>query len=780
MFLVATLPLILILLSTGDASQPTKKTINWFPCTQNGSLPLTCGILTVPLDYTDTTANAPLNLQLVKISAVKQPKKGSILFNPGGPGGVGRDLIAGAGAQGLLVATGGLYDLIGFDTRGTSNSIPFSCFTDPTARAISNLKNTQALKSSDTAVGESWAAKKALGEACYESARDIGELIGTGFVARDMMQIVDALGEDGLLHYWGFSYGTVLGATVAAMFPERMGRIVLDGCANPHDYYAGIDVEQCTGSDSSFDGFFTACIAHPETCVLSEVADTPEELKAKFYELLYSIKDEPFVAGSDASNDIFDYTAVKTVVTSALYSPILWPLLATGLHGLLTKNITAVLELTPLLGSQIAPIYPNYGPESIWGIRASDVSLRTDNLTSLRPLLQQFYAKSQIFGDVLSALTLAYAQWPFKAKGAYTGDFHVKTKNPVLLVGSAVDPVTPLISARNMSAGFEGSMVLEHTGYGHTSTAQPSLCVAKAIRAYFVNGTLPAVGTVCEPSVELFSNITVDQVLAPITNLSKRALEDGDDAALMTAMARLNARLSSHPRLELVRLRGPAILRQFAVRYVFRTFIMPSGARQKGVKRKLNAMDEKFAGNNVLLVDDSIVRGTTSQEIVAMAREAGAKKVYFTSCAPPVVMTEVATPKYTELISESESENDGIYERSCCEWLGKPGGDQDGYEWCGDERGGDVVPPLSSTQDILNGNGKRFCDEEAVSRHRHQVQGQGQAHYPLRISDRSKIGYRRKGFLGDRLLAVADSLDFAILEWFLIAPLGPMEGYLYR
>ncbi|KAI4180539.1 MAG: hypothetical protein LQ346_006967, partial [Caloplaca aetnensis] len=288
--------------------------INWFSCQEKTSIPLICGSLMVPIDYTNASSTSLMRLSMAKLNASKQPKQGTILLNPGGPGQSGRDFLAGEFGAALQVVTGGGYDLIVslLFHSGTGSTIPFSCFSNDSARANYNFKAPLYLNSSDTAIGAVRAARAVLAKSCQMNAGGSGELLGTGYVARDMIQIVDALDDDhGSLNYWGFSYGSALGATVAAMFPTRMGKVVLDGVVNPLDYFSGRDVSQLTATDVSFHGFFTGCVANPEMCVTAQLATDANELEEKVYDLIYSLKYNPRVTGPDITSDIIDYTVIK-------------------------------------------------------------------------------------------------------------------------------------------------------------------------------------------------------------------------------------------------------------------------------------------------------------------------------------------------------------------------------------------------------------------------------------------------------------------------------------
>ncbi|KAK4238918.1 proteinase [Achaetomium macrosporum] len=489
--------------------------IAWRACDVEGAaVPVECGSLSVPLDYTAEDSNATLNLELFKVPAVNSPSKGSILFNFGGPGDTGIADLALFGDV-LRVLTGGYHDLVVFVPRGTdNNTLPFSCYSTAVERTIAQL-SLAAGNSSDVAAGRNWANAQILADTCYVAQNETGAFVGTSFVARDMMRIVDALGEDGLLRYWGFSYGTLLGATAAAMFPDRMDKVILDGVVNPHEYYQNREVEMFTDTDKVFAGFCSGCVADPARCPLAR-NHTAASLEEAILSFMYHLKYNPIAVHiPDLGGTLVEYTLLRQLTLNNLYAPSIWPAFATFLDGLMSGDMGPVIAYITSLLSQPSPV----AAEALQGIKCGDVLVRSPTLEDILPVVEGRHRASKVAGDAADHVPMWCAQWQIDAKERYRGDFRVRTRNPVLVIGNTYDPVTPLAAARNVSAGLEGSVVLQHDGYGHSSLAQASLCTAMAIRAYFVNGTLPEPGTVCDVHVPLFAGTDgFDEILKHFEN----------------------------------------------------------------------------------------------------------------------------------------------------------------------------------------------------------------------------------------------------------------------
>ncbi|KAF4631629.1 hypothetical protein G7Y89_g6499 [Cudoniella acicularis] len=510
-------------LATAKSTSYGNPNIQWGNCNEtevSSTLPIQCGNLDVPLDYTEPTSNAKLTLQLAKVPALSQPSKGSILLNFGGPGETGRDSL-GLLASLLQPLSGSHYDLIAFDPRGTGNTISFSCVNNELDMAT--LVSEFVLgNSSDVALGRLWARGAIDANLCFSMSNETGGLIGTAFVARDLISVVDALGEDGMLRYWGFSYGTTLGATVASMFPERIDKMILDGVQNPHQYYHSLaDFEEWTISDLVFSGIFSSCVAAPDNCSLAHENKTAAELEQAVWSLMERVKYHPIPFG----NFLLDYSTLKSVIVQSMYSTSSWPTLASLLDALLTGNTSAesailISLITSTAGSSEQTL------QATIGIHCGDRSVRASLFDDMLPTIDRLYNTSRIMGDVTPALSMICAQWKMDAKGRYEGDFQVKTKNPALLIGNTFDGFTPLASAYNVSSGLEGSVVLEVNGYGHSSISLPSACTLKNTAAYWLNGTLPKPGTVCQVDSPPYSNITWADVLAKAsgntTRLNKR------------------------------------------------------------------------------------------------------------------------------------------------------------------------------------------------------------------------------------------------------------------
>ncbi|KAJ3529527.1 hypothetical protein NM208_g9719 [Fusarium decemcellulare] len=474
-------------------------TIDWKNCTKDlekvkeDNITIQCANFTVPLDYTSPQSNASVELQLLRVPAMRGSNNGSILFNFGGPGATGRDNLAQSASM-YAASTGYVHDLIAFDPRGTGDTLRTYCMSNE-ENSVFTAKYPSSTNSSDVAMADTWVASKLLADACYENMKEFGKYLGTATFARDLISVVDALGEDGLLRYWGLSYGTIAGVTVAAMFPDRVGSLLLDGVVNAHEYYHGYEFEFLEKSDDAWSDFFKACIDNPSRCALARGNTTAALLEKDFYGYLWKLKHNPWVFENSAIN----FTTLKNTVSSALYDPAQWNSVSTSLRGLYEGNATAFIKQDKLTNGGDGT------PNAVVAIRCSDKRPGAKSRSELFRIGAKKYRISKTLGDLDGMQDMACAHWRMPAKEVYKGNFHVKTRNPILFIGNTYDPVTPFISAKNMSVGFEGSVALEHHGYGHSSQAQPSACTIRAIRAYFNGGILPAPNSTCEPDVPLFS-----------------------------------------------------------------------------------------------------------------------------------------------------------------------------------------------------------------------------------------------------------------------------------
>jgi pimeloyl-ACP methyl ester carboxylesterase len=459
-----------------------------------------CAHLEVPLDYTNSSS-VPLELSLFKVNATQEPKLGSILINFGGPGGTGAQNLPVLATQ-MAANIGPQWDLVSWDPRGTGKTIPFDCGVNPTELLDMMTKGQKKRGEPELASGNltnyflnfGWDLAGAQADACYNTMKETGQYIGTAFIARDMIKIVDSLNDDGLLRYYGWSYGTILGAYAAAMFPERIDRMVLDGNIDPEDYQAGHYGDFVRDADKAFHGFLQECFDNKPNCALAQYTNTTsvDALFDSVNRLLESLNTTDYYSKSFA-NAAF----LSSAIFSKLYHPGTWPALGDLIVSYLNGTASSNASVSPSANTT-AESYDLGASWSVYGIRASDALWRVDTAEEYLPRAE-YQQNVSSFSSSYQAIWPS-ARWRINAKERFTGSFQgVKTRHEILFVNGEFDPVTPLAHAHRSSAGFEGSVVLPHSGYGHGIVVSPSACVAGHIQAYFKDGVLPENGSHCEP-----------------------------------------------------------------------------------------------------------------------------------------------------------------------------------------------------------------------------------------------------------------------------------------
>jgi len=311
---------------------------------------------------------------------------------------------------------------------------------------------------SDVALGYIFAAGALQATKCATENKEIASYIGTAATVRDLFSVLDRIPGDGMLRYWGISYGTTLGATALSMLPNRVEKVILDGVQNAHEYYRN-EVQPYTDTDATFRDFCKGCVQHRDSCPIA-ANFTAEELEADIYAKLDLIKFDPIPLPLNPAGTSILLTAstIRGTIFTSTYCPAQWPPLAANLNFLFTGNLTTIT-------SQVAS---SFGASSdlLIGIKCGDNQMPHSTVKFILPFWTAAGVKGRLVGDLAAGAAALCAQWPKPAVERDSSNFTVKPRQPVLLIGNSFDLVAPLAAAKNMSAGFDGSVVMRHDGYG--------------------------------------------------------------------------------------------------------------------------------------------------------------------------------------------------------------------------------------------------------------------------------------------------------------------------
>jgi len=441
-----------------------------------------CARLRVPLDYANPRG-PEITVGVLRHKALDPANRiGSLVMNPGGPGGSGMQAAARLVPAVANNAIGLRFDLVGFDPRGVGASIPrVRCLTD--AERDADRAGTPGLVDAAwTYAARDFAAKCA--QRTEYGAAMLANM-GTRDVVRDLDVLRAALGE-AKLSYLGYSYGTQIGYSYAEAFPERVRALLLDGAIDPTANDPDSLVAQGTGFSRAFHRFATECAAHGE-CALGPDPGTAE---AEFTNLVQPLITAPVPTGDGRA---LSYRDAITGVVEAMYSSRSWPALNAALGELRRGDGTGLLHLADAYYergadgrySSLQDAY--YAVRCVDNPRVADPAAVRQRMVDAAPFLG-WGRPDQGELDVCAA-------WPVPS----TSEPHrpsVTTAAPPLVISTTADPVTPYQAGVNLANTFHGGL-LTVEGTQHTAFLHGDMCVDVAGLAYLVDGEQPAPGTRC-------------------------------------------------------------------------------------------------------------------------------------------------------------------------------------------------------------------------------------------------------------------------------------------
>ncbi|MFE5580187.1 alpha/beta hydrolase [Kitasatospora sp. NPDC056531] len=471
----------------------------WQPC--DGGFE--CTTFRVPMDY-DRPGDGDLTLSAARAAApgesgsqsASQPgsgpgpgagaRLGSLLLNPGGPGGSAIEYLE-AVARTYDRSVRARYDLVGVDPRGVGRSNPVSCLSGARMDAFTAVD----LEPGDQrAIDALVAADKEFADGCYRQAGAALGHLSTVEAARDM-DVLRALLGDERLNFVGKSYGTFLGATYAGLFPNRVGRVVLDGAMDPAlDSVAG-NRTQAGGFETAWTAFAKDCAKH-EDCPLGR---TEQQVGEQLTVLLTAVHAHPLPSTDNGRR--LTGSQATTGIIQAMYADFLWPRLRSALTAARAGDGTGLLKLSDeYYGRGADGSYPNLMFANT-AVNCLDLPAPFSSPEDVQRAVPNFERASPHFGRDMAWMALTCAYWPVRATGA-THTIRAAGAAPIVVVGTTRDPATPYDWARSLAGQLESGRLLTYDGDGHTAYGRHSTCVDGAVNHFLLTGEAPEQGKRCD------------------------------------------------------------------------------------------------------------------------------------------------------------------------------------------------------------------------------------------------------------------------------------------
>ncbi|MFI0573631.1 alpha/beta hydrolase [Streptomyces tendae] len=450
-----------------------------------------CATMKAPLDYAKP-GEGDVRLAVARKKATGPGKRlGSLLVNPGGPGGSAIGYLQQYAGIGYPAKVRAQYDMVAVDPRGVARSEPVECLDGPEMDAY-----TQTDVTPDDAgeTDELVDAYKEFAEGCGADAPKLLRHVSTLEAARDMDVLRAVLGDEKLT-YVGASYGTFLGATYAGLFPDRTGRLVLDGAMDPSLPARRLNLEQTEGFETAFQSFAKDCVRQPD-CPLGDKNTAPDQVGKNLKSFFDDLDAKPLPAG-DADGRKLTESLATTGVIAAMYDEGAWQQLRESLTSAIKEKDGAGLLI---LSDSYYEREADGGYSNLMFANAAvnclDLPAAFSSPEEVRDALPEFEKASPVFGEGLAWSSLNCAYWPVKP----TGEPHrieAAGATPIVVVGTTRDPATPYRWAEALSDQLASGHLLTYEGDGHTAYGRGSTCIDSAINTYLLRGTAPEDGKRC-------------------------------------------------------------------------------------------------------------------------------------------------------------------------------------------------------------------------------------------------------------------------------------------